>query len=69
MTLEGEKILEDLEKFYWMFSNKASKAIDETEKTKLYNSANLVHRAREFIREQDALMETKNELLEKYEDA
>ena len=67
MTREGENILEELEKFYWLFSGKASKTEDETEKTKLLNSANLVHRTREFIREQDALMETKNELLEKYD--
>lgn len=67
MTLEGEKILEELEKFYWMFSSKASKTEDETEKTKLLNSANLVHRTREFIREQDALMEMEKELLEKYD--
>jgi tRNA A22 N-methylase len=67
MNLEGEKILEELEKFYWMISNKASKTEDETEKTKLHNTSNLIHKTREFIREQDALMEIKNELLEKYD--
>lgn len=67
MTLEGENILEELEKFYWMISNKASKTSDETEKKKLHNTQDLIHRTREFIREQDALMEIKNELLEKYD--
>ena len=68
MTLEGEKILEGLEKFYWMISNKASKTEDEIEKKKLHNTQDLIMRTREFIRSQDELIEIKNELLEKYDD-